>query len=112
MLDLQNHFIDEGLNKHIKMYNRVGEQIEKLIMTLKQIIMNYRTDKHLTEFKFWSGAKQHYFTYAELQQLDKNLTELFCEKTPTETDINDLFWFEEELLCELIGTDFNEYENR
>ena len=74
--------------------------------------MNYRTDKHLTEFKFWSGAKQHYFTYAELQQLDKNLTELFCEKTPTETDINDLFWFEEELLCELIGTDFNEYENR
>lgn len=74
--------------------------------------MTYTKELNLTEFKFWSGAKQHYFTYAELQQLDKNLTELFCEKTPTETDINDLFWFEEELLCELIGTDFKEYENR
>jgi len=35
LLDLQNHFIDEGLNKHIKMYNRVGEQIEKLINDTK-----------------------------------------------------------------------------
>jgi hypothetical protein len=35
LLDLQNHFIDEGLNKHIKMYNRVDEQIEKLINDTK-----------------------------------------------------------------------------
>ena len=74
--------------------------------------MIYTTDKHLLSFEFWSGAKQHKFTYAELQQLNNNLTELFNEKTPTETDINDLFWFEEEMLCGLIGVDFNEYENR
>tara|TARA_R100000951_G_scaffold70251_1_gene59153 strand:- start:246 stop:470 length:225 start_codon:yes stop_codon:yes gene_type:complete len=74
--------------------------------------MTYTKELNLIEFKFWSGAKQHKFTYAELQQLNNNLTELFNEKTPTETDINDLFWFEEELLCELVGTDFNEYENR
>ena len=74
--------------------------------------MTYTTRKNLTFFEFWSGAKQHKFTYAELQQLDKNLTEFFDEKTPTETEINDLFWFEEEMLCELIGTNFNEYENR
>lgn len=30
LLDLQNHFIDEGLNKHLKMYNRINEQIDKL----------------------------------------------------------------------------------
>jgi len=35
LLDLKNHFIDEGLNKHIKMYNRVDEQIEKLINDTK-----------------------------------------------------------------------------
>ena len=35
LLDLQNHFIDEGLNKHIKIYNRVDEQIEKLINDTK-----------------------------------------------------------------------------
>ena len=74
--------------------------------------MTYTTEKHLLDFKFWSEAKKHKFTYAELQQLDKNLPELFNEKTPTETDINDLFWFEEVMLCELIGTDFDEYENR
>ena len=74
--------------------------------------MNYRTDKHLLDFEFWSEAKKHKFTYSEMQQLDDNLTELFCEKIPTETDINDLFWFEEEMLCECIGIDFNEYENR
>ncbi len=74
--------------------------------------MQYTKELNLTSFNFWSGAKQHKFTYSELQQLDKNLTEFFDEKPPTETDINDLFWFEEEMLCELIGTDFNEYENR
>lgn len=35
LLDLQNHFIDEGLNKHIKMYNRINEQIDKLINDTK-----------------------------------------------------------------------------
>ena len=74
--------------------------------------MNYRKELDLTQFEFWSGAKQHKFVYAELQQLDNNLNEFFYEKIPTETDINDLFWFEEKMLCELIGTNFNEYENR
>jgi hypothetical protein len=26
--------------------------------------------------------------------------------------MNDLFWFEDELLCEWLGIDFSEYENR
>ena len=30
LLDLQNHFVDEGLNKHLKIYNRINEQIYKL----------------------------------------------------------------------------------
>ncbi len=51
--------------------------------------MTYTTEKHLLDFKFWSEAKKHKFTYAELQQLDRNLPELFDEKTPTEADINE-----------------------
>lgn len=74
--------------------------------------MNYRKELDLTEFKFWSGAKQHYFTYTELSKIECSLEDLFHDKIPTETEINDLFWFEEEFLCECIGIDFNQYENR
>ena len=74
--------------------------------------MTYTKELNLTEFKFWSGAKQHEFTYNELKELEYILDDLYCEKAPTETDINDLFWFEQELLCEWLNIDFNEYENR
>ncbi len=74
--------------------------------------MKYTKDLNLTSFKFWSGAKQHEFTYNELKQLEYILEDLYHEKPPTETEINDLFWFETELLCEWLGIDFNEYENR
>jgi hypothetical protein len=66
----------------------------------------------LTNFDFWSGAKDHSFTYSELKEIEVQLEDLYpdgCE----ETEINDLFWFEEEFLCECIGVDFNEdYLNR
>ena len=74
--------------------------------------MNYTKELNLVDFKFWSGAKQHEFTYNELKQLEFILDDLYHEKPPTETDINDIFWFEEELLCEWLGIDFNDYENR
>ncbi len=74
--------------------------------------MNYRKELDLTEFKFWSGAKQNKFAYNELKKLDYILDDFFHDKAPTETDINDLFWFEEKLLCEWLGIDFNQYENR
>ena len=66
----------------------------------------------LTNFNFWSGAKDHAFTYSELKEIEVQLVYLYpdgCE----ETEINDLFWFEEEFLCECIGVDFNDdYLNR
>ena len=66
----------------------------------------------LPNFDFWSGAKDHSFTYSELKEIEVQLDDLYpdgCE----ETHINDLFWFEEEFLCECIGVDFNEeYLNR
>ena len=74
--------------------------------------MEYTKQLNLTEFNFWSGAKQHEFTYNELKELEYTIEELFYEKPPTETEINDLFWFEEEILCSFIGINFNEYLNR
>tara|TARA_R100000935_G_C2831997_1_gene165650 strand:+ start:1456 stop:1680 length:225 start_codon:yes stop_codon:yes gene_type:complete len=74
--------------------------------------MQYTSDLQLADFNFWSGAKQHKFTYAELGELDDCMSDLYQTKIPTETDINDLFWFELEFLCECIGLDFEQYENR
>ena len=74
--------------------------------------MEYTKQLNLTEFNFWSGAKQHEFTYNELKELEYTIEDLFHEKPPTETEINDLFWFEEEVLCSFIGINFNEYLNR
>tara|TARA_R100001244_G_scaffold127086_1_gene97582 strand:+ start:1067 stop:1291 length:225 start_codon:yes stop_codon:yes gene_type:complete len=70
------------------------------------------TETDLTNFNFWSGAKQHAFNYSELKELAFSLEDLFHEKPPTDTQINDLFWFEDEFLCECIGLDFEEYQER
>jgi len=68
--------------------------------------MKITTELNLNTFNFWSGAKQHNFTYNELKDLEYTLEDLYSEGC-SETEINDLFWFEEEFLCECIGVDFN-----
>lgn len=74
--------------------------------------MRITSELSLTNFDFWAGAKDHEFTYSELKDLESMLDDIYPNGC-TETDINDLFWFEEEFLCELLGIDFNEdYLNR
>lgn len=65
----------------------------------------------LINFDFWSGAKDHRFTYNELKEIEFILEELYHDGM-TDTQINDLFWFEEEFLCEILGIDFEDYLNR
>ena len=74
--------------------------------------MTITKELNLVNFTFWSGAKQHEFTYNELKDIENVLEDLFYDKPASETDINDLFWFEDEYLCECIGLDYNEYSNR
>jgi len=74
--------------------------------------MKYIIEYTLTDFEFWSGAKDHEFTYTEVSEIEDRLEDIYHQEPPTETEINDLFWFEEQFLCELIGLDFEEYENR
>lgn len=68
--------------------------------------MEYKVDKSLTDFQFWSGAKDRIenLTYDELKQLDDILSEyLGGEDLPEETDINDMFWFEFPTVCHALG---------
>lgn len=61
---------------------------------------------NLRNFDFWSGALalSENLTLEELEQIEFCLEDFFHDRTPTETEINDLFWFEEDFICELIGT--------
>lgn len=75
--------------------------------------MQYVKDDSLVNFPFWSGAKSNadMLTYDELQQLDDVLPEYFDTgdgRLPTETEINDMFWFEFATVCEAIGLDYDE----
>lgn len=74
--------------------------------------MKITKELNLTDFNFWGGAKNHDFTYNELKEIEYILEDLYFDNLPTETDINDLFWFEEESICEWLGINYNEYLNR
>lgn len=71
--------------------------------------MKIYQDMNLSEFEFWSGAvyTRNLFSEEELEQLESALE---CEYPDGMTDVqlNSLFWFEPEWLCELLGID---YEN-
>ena len=73
--------------------------------------MQVTKELNLQNFDFWSGAKEHNFTYSELKEIESQLDDLYpdgCE----ETQINDLFWFEKEFLCECLGLNYDEYLER
>jgi hypothetical protein len=58
----------------------------------------------LTNFEFWAGAKDNAkkLTTEQLEEVERQLEEIYPEGM-TETHINDLFWFDFEWICELIG---------
>lgn len=67
--------------------------------------MKINRELDLVHFEFWSGAKDHCFTNSELREIEYVLEELYPDGMD-ETQVNDLFWFEEEFLCEVIGVDY------
>ncbi len=76
------------------------------------MIINKNID--LKDFKFWSGAKDlaDLLTQEELEQIEFCLEDFFHDKTPSETEINDLFWFDENFICEMIGETAESVLNR
>lgn len=78
--------------------------------------MRFIKEESLANFEFWSGAKDRaeLLTYSELQELDSFVEELFegREEPPTETEINDLFWFDFGIICEHLGMTEEELDKR
>ena len=75
--------------------------------------MKIYKEKSLSNFEFWSGAKDFVkkLTDNELDQIEDNLTELYPDGMD-ETELNDLFWFEPETICDWLGLDYDEVMER
>ncbi len=70
--------------------------------------MTYTIKKPLPQFGFWSGAKERtdQLTIEQLDRLDDLLSEAMewneTDNIPSDTTINDLFWFEEDFIAQLL----------
>ena len=63
----------------------------------------------LVSFDFWSGAKDNakQLTYQEMEELEYMLEDIFPNGC-SDTQLNDLFWFDFETVCEWLGLEVNE----
>ena len=70
--------------------------------------MTIKSEQSLRNFEFWSGAKANaeMMTAEELDSVESELEELYPDGI-TDTEINDLFWFDFEYVCELIGLEYD-----
>ena len=68
----------------------------------------------LGHFGFWAGAVDNAarFTYEELEELESMLEDMFYGEEVSETMVNDMMWFEPEMLCEWLGIEFEEWLER
>lgn len=66
--------------------------------------MKVYTETSLRDFEFWSGAKDRvkYLTDRELEQIEAVLEEIYPDGMD-ETLVNDIFWFEEDWIAEMLG---------
>lgn len=60
----------------------------------------------LADFEPWSGGADRFkvFTYEQLEQIEAVFDELYPEGM-SETQINDLFWFDGDILAAWLGFD-------
>lgn len=63
-------------------------------------------DKRLRDFDFWSGAKDtvDYLTTDELDTIEDMLEDAYPDGM-TETQVNDLFWFDTDVIADWLGYD-------
>ena len=76
--------------------------------------MRIYRDIPLTQFEFWAGGKDtvEELTDHELEQIEQILEEIYPEGM-SEFEVNDLFWFERDLIAEWLGyKDFDEITER
>lgn len=76
--------------------------------------MLVRKETTLNDFEFWGGAKDRVkcLTYDELELIEEILEDIFPDGID-ETQLNDIFWFEDDTIAEWLGyNDFDEIVNR
>lgn len=76
--------------------------------------MKVFTETSLVDFEFWNGARDtvKYLTYDELEQIEAILEEAYPDGM-SDTQINDIFWFEDDWIAEMLGyNDFDEIMHR
>lgn len=71
--------------------------------------MKVYSDIDLSSFEFWCGAKNNaaMLTSSELDQIGDILEDTYPEGM-SETEVNDLFWFDFAYICEMIGLQYDE----
>lgn len=67
------------------------------------IVVRYIVEESLENFHFWSGAKSNaeLLTSDEFETIEDYINDGFCED-PTDTAINDLFWFDFDYIWESV----------
>ena len=71
--------------------------------------MKYTVEESLRQFNFWSGAKDtaEQLTAEQLDQMESILEDCYPDGM-TDTQINDIFWFEQDWIAEQLG--FEDWE--
>lgn len=66
--------------------------------------MTIHTETTLHNFEFWSGAKDRAesLTWDELDTIEAELESLYPEGM-TDTELNDLFWFDFDFVVQILG---------
>ena len=76
--------------------------------------MKYYVEDSLDNFEAWSGGKDTLDTLREKGDVDSVeclIVEMFCEETPSQTQVNDFLWFERDTIAQSLGySDWDEYE--
>lgn len=76
--------------------------------------MKYYIETSLDNFEAWSGGNDTLVTLREKGDVDSVeclIEELFCDETPSATQINDFLWFERDMIAEHLGySSWEEYE--
>lgn len=74
---------------------------------------DYLTAEEVRETS-WGGAKARVkrMTDEEIEICFDMISDIYYDNLPTRTEINDIFWFEDELIEEIIGVNKDEFWER
>lgn len=67
--------------------------------------MQYIVDEPLRHFKFWDGAKDtvSHLSEEDLDTIEQHLEECYPDGDITDTQINSIFWVEEDFIARCLG---------